>query len=159
MEIMTEMWIWELVSPSGLRFRIEIHDDVSERARDTMLTFVTSGSAIAGIDGGPKLERPPYMSLPLPRPNTLEGTLVSVLQGKVMSVSEAAQAVLKAGYSTRSLKFDQLVGVTIGQSAFIKRVDRGKYTAIDFALLPNAGRRPEITQQAHDLSCPHGSID
>ena len=44
-----------------------------------------------------------------------------------LSVTEAADAVLKAGYSTTSSSFRQIVNITLIRSGAFARVDRGRY--------------------------------
>ena len=62
--------------------------------------------------------------------NGLVPSLVKVMQGKIMSVMEAAEAVKAAGYKTNAVNFRVIVN-----QAFIKHTDKfrkvahGKYTA------------------------------
>lgn len=60
---------------------------------------------------------------------TLAETLVSVLRGKTLSVSEAAAAVKRAGYRTNSRHFRTQVNIALFKDRRFKRVSRGKYTA------------------------------
>lgn len=58
--------------------------------------------------------------------NLLEA-LKRAMGNKTMSVTEAADAVLKAGYSTTSSSFRQIVNITLIRSGAFARVDRGRY--------------------------------
>ena len=61
--------------------------------------------------------------------NLAEG-LAAVLKGKTMGVSEAADAVLKAGYQTNAANFRTIVNQTlIKNRSMFKKVGRGQYTA------------------------------
>lgn len=60
---------------------------------------------------------------------TLEGALASTLKGKTMGVSEAADAVVAAGYKTNAANLRTMVNQTLIKSNQIKRVSRGQYTA------------------------------
>ena len=53
--------------------------------------------------------------------------LKRALSDKPMSVSEAAEAVLKGGYRTTSPSFRQIVNVTLIRSGVFERVGRGRY--------------------------------
>lgn len=57
--------------------------------------------------------------------------LKSILKGKTMSVTEAAEAVQKAGYQTSSANFRTIVNQTLinNLKKGFKRVGRGQYTA------------------------------
>jgi hypothetical protein len=46
-----------------------------------------------------------------------------------MSVDEAMQAVLAAGYQSTSSSFRKIVNLTLARSSRFKRVERGRYTA------------------------------
>ncbi len=60
---------------------------------------------------------------------SLEVALAKVLKGKTMGVSEAADAVRKAGYKTTSPNFRTIVNQTLLRSELIKKTGRGAYTA------------------------------
>lgn len=60
---------------------------------------------------------------------TLEDTLVKVLSGRTMGVSEAADAVRQAGYHSSAANFRTIVNQTLLRSERIKKVARGSYTA------------------------------
>jgi hypothetical protein len=55
--------------------------------------------------------------------------LAKVLDGKTMSVTDAADAVQKAGYKTTSKTFRTIVNQTLIKSNRFKKIDRGQYTA------------------------------
>jgi len=59
---------------------------------------------------------------------TLTSTLAKVLKGKTMAVTDAADAVQKAGYRTSSNSFRTQVNIALIKGPF-KRVGRGRYTA------------------------------
>jgi chromosome segregation ATPase len=56
-------------------------------------------------------------------------SLQKVLTDKVMSVTDVAEAVQKAGYATTSPNFRTIVNQALIASGKFKRVDRGQYTA------------------------------
>ncbi len=56
-------------------------------------------------------------------------SLVKVLTGKTMGVTEVADAVQRAGYKTSSPNFRTIVNQTLIKSDKFKRVGRGQYTA------------------------------
>lgn len=56
--------------------------------------------------------------------------LLDVLDGKTMSVTEAADAVIKAGYVTTSPSFRTIVNqALLSHKSKFKKVSRGQYTA------------------------------
>ena len=59
---------------------------------------------------------------------TLAGALAQMLKGKTMTVVDAAEAVKKSGYKTKSRSFRIQVNTALIKGAF-KRVGRGEYTA------------------------------
>jgi hypothetical protein len=59
---------------------------------------------------------------------TLADALNKVLSGRTMSVTDAADAVQRAGYRTNSRNFRTQVNLALIKSGF-KRVGRGQYTA------------------------------
>lgn len=61
--------------------------------------------------------------------SNLPEALVGVLSGKTMSVTEAADAVQKAGYITTSPNFRTIVNQALIRDKRFKRVGRGQYTA------------------------------
>ncbi|MCC6679188.1 MAG: hypothetical protein IT436_18840 [Phycisphaerales bacterium] len=61
--------------------------------------------------------------------STLIEALAGVLKGKTMSVTEAAEAVQRAGYRTSAANFRTMVNIALIKSGKFKRVERGKYTA------------------------------
>ncbi len=58
----------------------------------------------------------------------LAEALGQVLKGKTLSVTDAAEAVQKAGYKTNSNNFRTQVNIALIKGGF-KRVGRGEYTA------------------------------
>ena len=65
-----------------------------------------------------------------PRPrneDNLVQTLKRVLSHKPLSVTEAAEAALKAGYRTTSPSFRQIVNSALIRSGEFERVVRGQY--------------------------------
>ncbi len=59
----------------------------------------------------------------------LVDALYNVMKGKTMTVSEAAEAVQKAGYKTYSSTFKVMVNMTLAKyTDRFKRVGRGQYT-------------------------------
>jgi len=62
------------------------------------------------------------------RAGSLASKLAEVLQGKgQMSIAEAMEAVLAAGYKTKSKNFSTIVGMTLSQDKRFKRVRKGQY--------------------------------
>ncbi len=59
---------------------------------------------------------------------TLTETLEKVLASKTLSVTDAADAVKKAGYRTSSNSFRTQVNIALIKSGKFKRVGRGQYT-------------------------------
>lgn len=59
---------------------------------------------------------------------SLVEALAKVLDGKVMAVTDAADAVQKAGYQTTSASFRTIVNQTLINSNKFKRASRGMYT-------------------------------
>lgn len=60
---------------------------------------------------------------------TLVETLGKVLNGKTMSVTDAAEAVKRAGYRTNSNNFRTQVNIALIKSGSFKRTGRGQYTS------------------------------
>ena len=79
-------------------------------------------ASIGGLGGGGGGRRPRNES-------NLPEALVQVLTGKTMSVTEAADAVQKAGYITTSPNFRTIVNQALIRDKRFKRVGRGQYTA------------------------------
>ena len=75
-----------------------------------------------GSSGGSGRTRPRNES------NLLEA-LQATLKGKTMSVTDAAEAVQRAGYQTTSPNFKTIVNQTLLKRKHFKRVGRGQYTA------------------------------
>lgn len=80
------------------------------------------GTGAASGRGGGGRKRPKNDS-------NLPDALAKVLNGKTMSVIEAADAVQKAGYKTNSANFRTMVNIALLNKKRFKRVERGQYTA------------------------------
>ncbi len=76
--------------------------------------------AAGGIPSGRKRHR---------NDSNLEQALVDLLTGQVMSVTEATEAVQRAGYRTTSPNFRTIVNQALIKSNKVKKVARGQYTA------------------------------
>ncbi len=64
------------------------------------------------------------------RSSTLPQALAQLLKGKTMSVTDAAEAVQRAGYATKSPNFRVIVNAALlREKALFKRKGRGLYTA------------------------------
>jgi chorismate mutase len=64
-----------------------------------------------------------------PKAGSLAGALIDVLTAKGrLSVADAATAVQAAGYKSKSKDFRNIVGMTLSQRAYYKRVGRGVYS-------------------------------
>ena len=59
---------------------------------------------------------------------SLSDALISVLKNKTMSVTEASEAVQRAGYQTTSSSFRTIVNQALIKDPRFKKVSRGKYT-------------------------------
>jgi hypothetical protein len=106
-----------------------------ERRRAGLLTKVAALDAQIQANGGSVKGGWSTAGVARKRPkNTVQllDSLKDVLKGKTMSVTEAAEAVQKAGYQTSSANFRTIVNQTLinnlGKGGF-KRVGRGQYTA------------------------------
>jgi len=82
----------------------------------------SSGASATRTAGGGRRKRPKNTM-------TLEDALAKVLNGKEMGVTEAANAVQKAGYRTSAANFRTIVNQTLLRSDRFKKVSRGLYTA------------------------------
>lgn len=60
---------------------------------------------------------------------SLVEALAKALVGKTLSVDEATQAVLAAGYRSASPEFRKIVNITLSRSGRFERIKRGRYTA------------------------------
>ncbi len=121
------------------------HAELSAELEQISTTIAALGGA---SNSGPTRGRPPSKSAKAGKaaPNTgggktgtrrrpkneanLPDALTSVLSGKTMSVSDAADAVQKAGYKTTSKHFRTMVNIALLNKKKFKRVERGLYTAI-----------------------------
>ena len=61
---------------------------------------------------------------------SLAASLHKLLSGKTMSVTDAAEAVKKAGYMTSSPNFRTMVNAQLLNKKMFKRVERGQYTSV-----------------------------
>lgn len=87
------------------------------------------GARGRGKRRGPKPGRRGGRRRPRNEGNLVEA-LSGVLKGKTMSVTEAAAAVVEAGYRTSSKNFRTIVNQALIKGPF-KKIDRGQYTARD----------------------------
>ncbi|TVQ62074.1 MAG: hypothetical protein EA378_06315 [Phycisphaerales bacterium] len=76
--------------------------------------------AAGGVPSGRKRHR---------NDSSLEDALVDLLNNTVMSVTDATEAVQRAGYRTTSPNFRTIVNQTLIKSNKFKKVARGQYTA------------------------------
>lgn len=60
---------------------------------------------------------------------TLPDSLYHVLQGKTMSVTDAAEAVRIAGYTSNATNFRTMVNQALLRDDRFKKISRGQYTA------------------------------
>jgi hypothetical protein len=96
-----------------------------QRKRDRLLSKLsTIDEQITALGGavGSRRKRP-HNDL------KLVDALAKLLKGRTMSVTDAAEAVQKAGYKTTSSTFRTIVNQTLIKSDAFKKVSRGKYTA------------------------------
>jgi hypothetical protein len=105
------------------------HSEVSRRldavrAEIDALGGTVNGASAPGRSGGPRGRRR--------RPrneSSLVDSLAKVLSGEKMSVTDAAEAVQKAGYKTTGKNFRTMVNAALIKSGKFKRTGRGVYTA------------------------------
>ncbi|GMV26421.1 MAG: hypothetical protein AMXMBFR58_24520 [Phycisphaerae bacterium] len=97
------------------------------RRRQTLLKKIASLDAQIMAAGG----RPGKSAGPRPSNEmSLVEALRQALNGKTMSVTDAAEAVQKAGYRTSAANFRTMVNVALlNKRNKFKRVERGMYTA------------------------------
>jgi len=82
------------------------------------------GSVNGSLGGGARGGRRARNAKALPQ------ALLAVLKGKTMRVTDAADAVLKAGYKTASKTFRVQVNIALAKNRkLFRRVGRGQYTA------------------------------
>lgn len=104
------------------------------RKRETLaakLAKIDADLAALGIQGGRGKSAgiPAGRKRPINDMNLVE-YLQKVLKGKTMGVTEAANAVMKAGYKTTAANFRTIVNQTlIKHKTIFKKVERGQYTA------------------------------
>lgn len=96
------------------------------RRRQTLLKKIASLDAQIVAAGG----SPGKSAGPRPRNEmSLVEALRQALKGKTMSVTDAAEAVQKAGYRTSSVNFRTMVAIALSNKKNkFKRVERGRYT-------------------------------
>lgn len=98
------------------RRRAKLHAELA--AVESELAGFGALSASGGIRRRPRNEM------------NLVDTLASVLKGKTMSVTDAAQAARDAGYMTTAANFRTIVNqALIRETKVFKKVSRGQYTA------------------------------
>jgi hypothetical protein len=97
------------------------------RRRQTLLTKIAALDAQIAAAGA----SPGKSGEPRPRNEmSLMEALRRVLKGKTMSVTDAAEAVQKAGYRTSAANFRTMVNqVLLKKGNGFKKVARGQYTA------------------------------
>jgi hypothetical protein len=102
-----------------------------ERRRDRLLSKVNAlNSQISDLGGASRAMAGGASGRTRPRNEAnLVESLVKVLTDKVMSVTEVAEAVQKAGYATTSPNFRTIVNQALIASGKFKRTGRGLYTA------------------------------
>lgn len=88
-------------------------------ARIAELGITGAGLGVGAVGGGKRHKNE----------TSLVESLAAVLKGKTLGVSEAAEAVQKAGYRTTSANFRTMVNIALINSGKFKRVARGQYTA------------------------------
>lgn len=92
-----------------------------------------AGAAAPAAKGGAKRGPKPGAKRG-PRPKNAVGlpeSLAAVLKGKTMTVSEAAEAVKKAGYKTNAVNFRVMVNQAfIKYKKLFKKVKHGHYTTV-----------------------------
>lgn len=102
-----------------------------ERRRDRLLSKVHAlNSQISDLGGASRAAGGEGSGRTRPRNEAnLVESLKKLLTDKVMSVTDVADAVQKAGYATTSPNFRTIVNQALIASGKFKRVDRGQYTA------------------------------
>ncbi len=102
-----------------------------ERRRDRLLLKVRALNGQIGEFGG-STRGTMVVGSGQSRPrneSSLVESLKKLLTDKVMSVTDVAEAVQKAGYATTSPNFRTIVNQALIASGKFKRVERGQYTA------------------------------
>jgi len=129
--------------------RREKHARMLQKRREKLVQQLAEIDAeiagIGGLGGGGRGGRRPRNDSNLPE------ALVGVLTGKTMSVTEAAEAVQKAGYITTSPNFRTIVNQALIRDKRFKRVGRGLYTASG-AGAKTSERRPHRCRQRQEMS-------
>ncbi|MEM9064977.1 MAG: hypothetical protein AAGB51_05750 [Planctomycetota bacterium] len=99
-----------------------------ERKRERLLEQLRDVEAELAAHGAPITASGGVRKRPKNDMN-LEEALASVLTGSTMGVTEAAEAVQRAGYMTSSANFRTIVNQTLIRSKKFKKISRGQYTA------------------------------
>lgn len=115
---------------SELRRRERVVAGLRRRHRNVLLRADRLAEQIRELGGEPRAASSPRRGGSRPRNgSTLVGALASMLEGKTMSVTQAAEAVQANGYRTNSSHFRTQVNIALIKSGKFKRVGRGQYTA------------------------------
>lgn len=95
------------------------YEKLSKDLADLAAEIESYGGNVLGIPPGRKRAK---------NKMKLADALAAVLEGRTMSVTEAAEAVQKAGYISTSPSFRTIVNQTLINTGRFKRVERGQYT-------------------------------
>jgi len=121
---------------SQLGSLIAQHAELSKRFESVASEIEALGGSVTGTGRAQRDSRPDRApsngsgTRRRPRNATnLAESLVEVLRGKTLSVTDAAEAVQKAGYKTTSANFRVIVNQHLIKGPPFKRVGRGVYTA------------------------------
>jgi hypothetical protein len=98
------------------------------RRRERTAAKLRDLDALISSMGGSPGRAPGARTRPKNETNLVDA-LAAALKGKTMGVTEAAEAVQKAGYRTSAANFRVIVNQTLINSGKFKRVERGMYTA------------------------------
>lgn len=120
---------------SGLSM-VEIHRELAKRERiittlqrkkERLLKRIADIDADINANGGSS--RGMGTRVRSRNETNLIDALAATLKGKTMSVTDAAEAVRKAGYQTTSPNFRTMVNAALLNKKKFRRVERGQYTA------------------------------
>jgi hypothetical protein len=98
-----------------------------QRQRARLLARLNALEAQIGQYGGNGVSRGGGRTRPR-NEMSLEDALAKLLAGKTMSVTEATEAVQRAGYRTGAENFRTIVNQRLISSGKFKKVSRGQYT-------------------------------
>lgn len=101
---------------------IRKREKLAARARELDEAIQKLGGSVSALGGTIGLRKRPRND------QNLVESLVKLLTGKTMGVTEAAIAVQKAGYKTTSPNFRTIVNQALIKDKRFKRASRGKYT-------------------------------